>query len=388
MKGEAMWPRIFEIIRKEFRQSLRDPRMRSVLLVPPLLQTILFGFAVNLDVEHVRLGWMDLDRSAESRELRHRFTGAPAFTLAAEAASESEAQQLLDRGTAQAVVRIMPRFGADVKSRRQAEVQILLDGANSNTAAIIANYASAIIARRNRELLVERQRQRLVDRTRSGPVLLRIPGVEPDRRVWFNPELRSRNYYVPGIIVNIITLVTLMLTALSIVREKEIGTMEQIMVTPIRPVELMLGKMIPFALIGMFDMLLITGIALGLFHIPLRGNFLLLGAASALFILSTLGAGLFMSTISHTQQQAMMASFFFFQPTFMLSGFTFPIRNMPEPVQWLTLLNPLRYFMDIVRGVFLKGSGMEVLWPQFAALAVMGAVIVWLSALRFHKRLD
>ena len=199
----------------------------------------------------------------------------------------------------------------------------------------------------------------------------------------------SRNYFVPGVIVNIIMMVTLMLTALAIVREKEIGTMEQLMVTPIRPIELMLGKTLPFALVGLFDMVLVTAVALLVFHIPLRGSLLLLLLRlRVLFLMTTLGAGLFISTISHTQQQAMMATFFFFMPAFMLSGFTFPIRNMPVAVQWLTYLNPLRYFMEIVRGIFLKGSGVDVLWPQMVALAVFGVTILMLSARRFHKRLD
>lgn len=383
-----MWERILGIVRKEFRQALREPRMRVVLVVPPLLQTIIFGFAVNLDVERVKLGWMDLDGGPASRELYDAFEASHEFQVVAKAKTEQEAQGLVDRGDAQAVVRVAPGFSADIGAHRQGQVQLLLDGANSNTAAIILSHATGVVAGFNRRTLERQQRARLVDRTREGAVLVRIPGVEAERRVWFNPELRSRNYFVPGVIVNVLTLVTLMLTAFSIVREKEMGTMEQLMVTPVRPIELMLGKTIPFALVGLFDLLLLTAVALAVFGIPLEGSFLLLIGAGVLFILSTLGAGLFMSTISHTQQQAMMASFFFFQPAFTLSGFAFPIRNMPEPVQWLTYLNPLRYFMEIVRGVFLKGSGAADLWPQLAALAGMGIVIVALSARRFHKRLE
>jgi ABC-2 type transport system permease protein len=383
-----MRERILGIVRKEFRQALREPRMRVVLVVPPLLQTIIFGFAVNLDVERVKLGWMDLDNGPASRELYHAFDASHEFEVVARARTEQEAQDLIDRGDVQALVRVGPDFSAKIGAMRQAPVQLLLDGSNSNTAAIILSHATGVVAGFNRKMLERQQRARLVDRTRDGPVLVRIPGVEAERRVWFNPELRSRNYFVPGVIVNVITLVTLMLTAFSIVREKEMGTMEQLMVTPVTPMELMLGKTIPFALIGLFDLLLLTGAALAVFRIPLEGSFLLLVGAGVLFILSTLGAGLFMSTISHTQQQAMMASFFFFQPAFTLSGFAFPIRNMPEPVQWLTYLNPLRYFMEIVRGVFLKGSGVGDLWPQLAALAVMGTVIVVVSARRFHKRLE
>ncbi len=221
-----------------------------------------------------------------------------------------------------------------------------------------------------------------------GPVSAAAPGIEAASRVWFNPDLYSRNYFVPGVIANIMMLVTLMLTSLAIVREKEIGTMEQLMVTPVRPIELMLGKTLPFALVGLIDVVMITAAALLVFHVPLHGSFLLLLGCAVLFLMSSLGAGLFLSTISQTQQQAMMSSFFFSTPAFMLSGFAFPIRNMPEPVQWLTYLNPVRYFIEIVRGIFLKGAGVDVLWPQMTCLAVYGAAVLGLSAMRFHKKLD
>jgi len=207
-------------------------------------------------------------------------------------------------------------------------------------------------------------------------------------RVWFNPDLRSRNYFVPGVAANILLMVTLMLTAQAIIREKEIGTMEQLMVTPLRPIELMLGKTIPFALVGMVNMVIVTVAALVIFRIPFRGNFLLLMFCAMLFLMTALGAGLFLSTISHTQQQANMGSFFFTTPAFMLSGFVFPIRNMPLFVQYLTFLNPLRYFMTIVRGVFIKGVGVTVLWPQMLVLTAYGVIVLTLSAVRFHKTLD
>ena len=383
-----MWERIFEIVRKELRQSLRNPRVRMTMIAPPILQTIIFGYAVNLDVEHVRLAVMDLDRSETSRDLIRKFTGSPYFTLLGEAQNDRAAQDLIDRGDVDAVVRIPVHFGETIGRWHQSEVQVLLDGSNSNTASIISQYAAGAIAAFNQETLRGQQNQRLVGRTTHGAVLLAMPNIRLDTHVWFNPELKSRYYFVPGVLVNIIMIVTLILTALSIVREKEIGTMEQIMVTPIRPIELMLGKTIPFALVGFADSVLVTALALLLFHVPFRGSALLLAATAALFLLSTLGAGLFLSTISRTQQQAMMLAFFFIQPAFMLSGFTFPIRNMPQPVQWITLLNPLRYFMEIVRGVFLKGIGIDVLWPQVLILGVMGVVILVSSALRFHKRLD
>lgn len=383
-----MKKRIFEIIRKELKQTLRDPRRRTLVFVPPVMQMLIFGYAVNLDVDHVKIAWMDQDRSSESRELLERFTGSPAFSVVARAESEREVSAILDRGDAQAVIRVRAGFEKQIRSGGTGEVQVLLDGTDSNTASIIGNYAGSVIASLNKSLMERRQREKLTGRTQSGPVLLRFPSAAPDTRVWFNSDLRSRNYFVPGVLVNIIMLVTLMLTALSVVREKEIGTMEQIMVTPIRPLELILGKTIPFGALGFIDMALVTGIALLVFRVPLRGSFLLLVFCSLLFLLTTLGAGLFISTISDTQQQAMMAAFFFFQPAFMLSGFAFPIRNMPAAVQWLTYLNPMRYFMEIVRGVFLKGIGAQILWPQIVCLGAFGAFVLVFSALRFRKRLD
>jgi ABC-2 type transport system permease protein len=232
------------------------------------------------------------------------------------------------------------------------------------------------------------QRIKLLARGPGALAGMAAPEVTARSRVWFNPDLHSRNYFVPGVIANIIMIVTLMLTALSIVREKEIGTMEQLMVTPVRPIELMLGKTLPFALVGLLDVVLVTVVALLVFHIPLHGSFLLLLFCAVLFLMTSLGAGLFLSTVSQTQQQAMMASFFFSTPAFMLSGFAFPIRNMPLAVQYLTYLNPIRYFIEIVRGIFLKGAGVDVLWPQMAAMAVYGITVLGLSAMRFQKKLD
>jgi ABC-2 type transport system permease protein len=383
-----MWERIYEILKKEIRQALRDPKLRATMFIPPVMQILLFGFAVSLDVNNVKLGWLDMDQTEQSRSLLHKFQGTSYFTLTGVAHSEKEAQALLDSGMAEAVVRVPYNFGADVSKMKQTEVQVLVDGSNSNTASIIGNYATSVIAGFNSETLSHQRGARLVEATRNGPVLLAVPSVAAETRVWFNPDLKSRNYFIPGILVNIIMIVTLNLTAMSIVREKEIGTMEQIMVTPIRPIELMIGKTLPFAAIGFIDSVFVTVLALLIFHVPFRGSALLLIGAAALFLLSMLGLGLFLSTISHTQQQASMTSFFFIQPAFMLSGFTFPIRNMPEPIQWLTYLNPLRYFMDIVRGVFLKGAGIDALWTQMLLLGVFGVAILASSALRFHKRLD
>jgi ABC-2 type transport system permease protein len=376
------------MLRKELIQALREPRMRILLFLPPVLQTILFGFAVNLDVDHARLAWMDMDRTPSSIELRYRFAGSGRFDVVSTPETEADVQRALDRGEAQVVVRVLPGFERDLKRGRAANVQVLVDGTNSNTASLISSYAGAIAADFSAEATRDTQATRAIARGVNTPVRPAIPQVTARSRVWFNPDLYSRNYFVPGVIANIIMTVTLMLTALAIVREKEIGTMEQLMVTPIRPIELILGKTLPFAAVGLMDVALVSSVALLVFHVPFRGSVLLLFVCALLYLMTSLGAGLFISTVSHTQQQAMMASFFFFMPAFMLSGFAFPIRNMPLAVQYLTYLNPLRYFIEIVRGLFLKGVGISVLWPQMTCLAVYGLAVLSLSALRFRKKLD
>ena len=385
-----MWERIRVIVIKEFRQALREPRMRVVLFVPPILQLIIFGFAVNLDVSDAKIGWMDLDETPVSRELREAFDASPNFRLAESPRSDLEIKDLLDHGRVMAVVRVLPGFGKDVKRGDASAVQILVEGTNSNTASLISSYATQVVARFAAARLNEVQRQWLVAPTMATgtAVKLAIPKLDVRRRVWFNSDLKSRNYFVPGVMVNILALVTVMLTAMSIVREKEIGTMEQLMVTPIRPMELMLGKTLPFAVVGLVQTSVMTALALLVFKVPFRGNFFLLLGCAAVFLLTTLGAGLFISTISHTQQQAMMTFFFLFMPMFLLSGFSFPINSMPVLVQYVTYLNPLRYFMEIIRGIFLKGVGVKILWPQILALSGYGILILVASALRFQKKLD
>jgi ABC-2 type transport system permease protein len=387
-----MIERIAVILRKEFIQLFREPRMRGLLLVPPLLQLIIFGYAVTLDVDNAKIAWMDGDMTPESRALLARFEGSNRFQIVATPQSEQEMQSILDHGDAHGVVRVLPGFARDLARGRSASVQVLLDGTNSNTAALVSAYASGVIASFSNDVYRNQaknhQTVKLSARSPGSSAIPALPAAVSSTRVWFNPDLRSRNYFIPGVAVNILFMVTLTLTAQTIIREKEIGTMEQLMVTPMRPIELMLGKTIPAAMVGLVDLVLVTAGALLIFKVPFRGNFLVLLFSSTMFLLTSLGAGLFLSTISKTQQQANMASFFFSSPAFMLSGFNFPIANMPLPVQYLTYLNPLRYFMEIVRGVFLKGVGVSVVWPQMLALVVYGIVIIWLSTIRFHKSLD
>jgi ABC-2 type transport system permease protein len=370
-----MYRRIREMLRKELLQTIREPRMRFFLFGPPMIQLLLFGYAVNLDLENTRIAWLDRDQTPHSRLLRDAFAGSTTFTITAAPDNDREAQRLLDRDEVLAVVSVLPGFGRDLERGRQAAVQVQVEGSNSNTAALVSNYATQVINNFALEF-------------RAGPGDVNRPRVEARSRVWFNEELKSRNYFVPGVVVNIVMLITMMLTALAIVREKEIGTMEQLMVTPLRPVELIIGKTAPFAIIGIFQLVLVTSLALLVFRIPFRGNPLLLLASGILFLLTTLGTGLFLSTIASTQQQASLSSFFFVMPAFLLSGFAFPIDSMPVFFQYLTYINPVRYFMAIVRGIFLKGSGIDVLWPQLLALAGFGVAILSLSVLRFRKRLD
>jgi ABC-2 type transport system permease protein len=382
-----MWERIREIIRKEFLQVLRNRRMRTALFVPPLFQLIIFGYAVNLDVDNVKTAIMDQDHTPMSRELVADFSGSGRFHIIRTASTEKDIQTLMDSTQVVAVVRILPGFASDIARGKAAAVQVIIDGTNSNTASLVSNYANEIVASFDQKLVQQADSLRILAMT-PGSISMKVATIDSRPRVWFNADLASRNYYVPGVMANLIMVVTVMLTAMAIVREKEIGTMEQLMVTPIRPIELMIGKTLPFALVGLIDVTLVTTLALVWFRVPFRGSFLFLLLCAAFFLLTSLGTGLFISTISRTQQQAVMSSFFFATPTFMLSGFSFPIRNMPLPVQYLTYLNPLRYFVEIVRGIFLKGIGLSVLWPQMLILAVYGVTILFLAAARFQKKLD
>jgi len=286
----------------------------------------------------------------------------------------------MDRGKVNAVLRMNKGFSDKLRTGRTARLQMIVDGTDSNTAGIVLDYAAKITGRYSKEV-------QALQAARLSGSSSDIGRIEMQTRAWFNENLESRNFYVPGVIAIIVMLITLMLTSMAVVREKEIGTMEQIMVTPISSIEFILGKTVPFALIGFADVILITLIGVFWFEVPVRGNLLLLFMATSLYLMSTLGVGLFISTVSHTQQQAMMSTFFFYFPAVLLSGFMFPIANMPEVIQWMTYLNPLRYFLVILRGLFLKGIGTEILWPQLVALAVMGVLVLWFAAKRFSKTL-
>lgn len=369
-----MIERIKQIIIKEFIQALRDKKKRVFVIAPPLLQLFVFGYVATTDVNHIATALYDLDRSQQSRELVRRFEASGYFTITQVPESEHDIRELLDRGEVICAIQINRGFAAQIKRGFPTDVQVLLDGTNSNTATIAMNYATRITAEYAQDLL-------------GSSLKTALTKIEFRPRVWYNPELRSRNYNVPGIIALIIMLICFMLTSMAIVREREVGTMEQLMVTPIRPIELILGKTIPFAIISFFDMALVTSFGVFWFHVPIKGAFALLVLGTGVYLLSVLGIGLFLSTITHNQQQAMMATMLFYMPAILLSGFIFPIDNMPGIFQYITYANPLRYFLVIIRGIFLKGNGFNILWPQMAALVVLGFLIIGVSALRFKKRL-
>ena len=375
-----MIERIRRMLVKEFLQALRDYRMRSTIFLLPLIQVLVFGYAITTDVKHVALAVYDLDNTVASRDLISRFAGSGYFEIVNYVYDDAAARSLLDHSSVRLVLRINAGFQADLAAGRVAQVQALLDGSDSNTAGIVLNYSNEIVGQANFDALVDRVTRVLGTFQRPGQADLQT-------RAWFNENLESRNFFVPGVIALIVTLITLMLTSIAVVREYEIGTIEQIMVTPIRPIEFILGKTVPFALIGFADVLLITAVGVYWFEVPIRGSIPLLLLATGLYLLTSLGVGLLISTISRTQQQALMTSFLFFAPAILLSGFVFPIANMPQVVQWLTYLNPLRYFLVIIRGIFLKGVGLQILWPQMVALTIIGVLTFTLAVRRFHKTL-
>jgi ABC-2 type transport system permease protein len=373
-----MLQRIRHMVRKELIQVLRDPRMRAIVFLIPTVQTMVIGYAVTTDVQHVPTAVYDMDNSTASRELASRFFASGYFTRTRDIDSYEVARQLIDRGTVTVVLHFDHGFNEDLRAGRTARLQLLVDGTDSNTAGILLSYANTIAMDYSRQLLVDR-----IQRTRGA---FRMPGqVDLELRAWFNENLESRNYFVPGVIALVVTLTTLLLTSMAVVREKEIGTIEQIMVTPITSLEFILGKTIPFALVGLIEAGITAAVGVWWFQVPVRGQLLVLLLATLLYLMTTLGIGLIISTVSSTQQQAMMSVFFFFFPAMLLSGFVFPVENMPVIVQWLTCLNPLRFFLVIIRGVFLKGVGVATLAPQLATLAAMGCITLSVAVRRFRK---
>jgi ABC-2 type transport system permease protein len=367
---------MISLVRKEFYLVRRDKRMLVMTIFSPIMQILLLGYAATTDIRANRLVVADLDRTESSRNFIRKFTSTEYFELAYSVEAYDDVDEYLTTGKAAAALLIPPRFGDDLAAGKPAPLQIIFDGTDANTASVLLGYATQIVASYGQEI---RPRMRIAG----------VPGaIVPEPRVWFNPDLKSQYFMVPGVVALVLMIITMTLTSLAVVKEKEMGTLEQLLVAPIRPYQLILGKLIPFVILGAVSVSIILAVARFWFGIPMLGHVLTLSALSGLFILTTLGLGLFISTIAKSQQQAMLiAQFFFFMPFTFLGGFTFPISNMPEPIQWLTYLIPLRYFLEIVRGVFLKGAGFRELWFQATMLAVLGGTIFTLSVLRFRSRL-
>jgi ABC-2 type transport system permease protein len=377
-----MLARLKQMLIKEFIQVFRDKRTRFMLFGPPIIQMLVFGYAATFEIHHVPTVVLDLDHSQESRELISRFTSSPYFDVQRQLTDYRQIGDLIDQGKATIGLEIHAGFAQKLRKGQTAPLQVIVDATNSNTALIASGYVTQIAL----GFAQGYQKDRIY---RIAPQMIeKIPSVQLEPRPWYNPDLRSRWFFIPGIIGSLTLVLVVTLTAFAVVREREIGTLEQIMVTPIRPAEFILGKTLPFFLIGLFDVSLIATVGTLWFQVPFRGQILVLFAGAVLFLLCMLGVGLLISTVSSTQQQAMVTAFFFIMPAITFSGFGFPISTMPHWLQYLTYLSPLRYFLVVLRGTYLKGVGMEILWAQMFAMAALGISLLTIAVLRFHKALD
>ena len=373
---------LWRVIVKEFLQLKQDHKMIPVIFVAPVVQVLVFGFAVNTDVTHVPTVLVDLDQSAASRDLVARFTRSSYFELVGSEARADDVDRWLVTGRAQMALVVPRGFGDALASGSVGRLQIVADGTDASSASVALGYAGSLVQGLGAEIQLRRLRASSGRALASGQVRL-LP------HVLYNPDLRSRWFYVPAVLAMILMIMTMLLSAMGVVREKEIGTLEQLIVTPIRPWQLLVGKLTPFAAIGLVQMCLAAAVTVFGFGVPIRGSFLLLVGLTLLFILNTLGMGLLVSTLVQNQQQAMMGAVFgAMVPMLYLSGLIFPIENMPPAIQAVTYAIPLRYYAEIIRGVFLRGSGISVLWPEAVTLLLMGVATLTLAALRFRKRLD
>ncbi len=376
---------ILNFIKKEFLQFKRDKRMFAVILVAPVLQLIFLGYAATLDVKNVKTVVWDQDRTPTSREFIEKYEKSGYFTMLYYVTDYDELTELIDNGEVLMGIVIPPDFERNLLSGNTADLQTIFDGSDGNKALIAAGYSQGITTSFASNIL-----NQLIERTgRKSVIIQRLPVIEAETRAWYNPDLVTRIYMLPGIVGLLIMVVTINLTSLAIVKEKEIGTFEQLIVTPLKPYQIIIGKLVPFSILGFVSITIVITVMRFWFDIEVKGSVIQLYFAALLFMLSTLGLGLFVSTISKTQQQATMTSFFgVMMPMIYLSGFSFPIENMPMWVQYITYVIPLRYFITIVRGIILKGVGIEQLYNQFLALFIFGVVILFLSSLRFRKKLE
>jgi ABC-2 type transport system permease protein len=385
--------RVFFLMWKELIELRQDPRLFGVVIVAPILQLVMLGYAATTDVRNVPVVVADADRSSASRELVERFRASRNFSVVDVVTGLNDIDAYLERGGAWMALAIPAGYGEGIAAGRPQTVQVVADGSDSNSANVGLGYATNLITTYAQQIaanavLASSMRAGDASSMRAGDASsMRAGEIDARIRVWFNPQLESRDFMIPGILALLLLVVTTNLSSMGIVRERELGTLEQLNVTPLRRWELIVGKLLPYGLVGMIDVVLVLAVAIAWFHVPLRGSIWLLLALTIVYLLTTLGLGLFVSTISSTQQQAMMTSMFFFlMPMMYLSGFVFPIENMPAVIQPITYLIPLRYYLVIVRSIFLKGVGLEVLWPQAAALTAWGTIILSLAIMRSTKR--
>jgi ABC-2 type transport system permease protein len=379
-----MLGRITSVVIKEFIELWRDKWGRFRLIVPPLVQLLLFGYAATFEVYHVSTAVLDLDHTQESRELIARFTSSNRFNIIARAQTQDELNATIDRSDAAVALVVHAGFANLLRKGQQAPLQVLVDGTNSNTALIALGYVNTIAGEFSQDYVTDlAQHVRGVQGAKLAGVQVTV-----QQRPWFNPDFNGRWFFVPGVIATITLLMIVNLTAFAVVREREVGTLEQIMVSPIRPVEFILGKTVPYFVVGLGLAALITIAGIVWFEVSFVGNPLVLIFGTTLYLLSLLAIGLLISTVCTTQQQAFATNFFVLNPLFILSGFSFPISSMPSVLQWFTYVNPLRYFLIVIRGTFLKGIGFAILWPEFAAMAGIALVLLTLCILRFRKSLE
>lgn len=372
--------RMLFVMWKEILELRQDPRIFGIIFIAPIVQLTILGYAATTDVRNVPMVVVDADRSSASQALISRFNASGIFTLVDVVSSARDVDSYLERGEAWMALSIPPRYGEQIAGGRPATLQVIADGSDASSTNIAMGYATNLVAGYAQDVLGTRMR--------ATPSVPSTGGIDPRVRIWFNPTIESRYFMLPGIFAILLLVITSNLSSMAIVREREIGTLEQLNVTPLGRAELIFGKLVPYGVIGLIDAMIVLVVIVYWFAVPLRGSFWLLIAMSVVYLLTTLGLGLFVSTISHTQQQAMMTStFFFMMPMMFLSGFVFPIENMPAAIQPVTFLIPLRYFVIILRGIFLKGVGLETLWPQALALFAWGATILTLAVLRSSKRL-
>jgi ABC-2 type transport system permease protein len=373
--------RLMSIIRKEVHQLFRDRQSLRLFIIAPIIQLVMFGYAVSTDLKGVRLGVVLEDPSPEARRLLQAIDQTHSFKFVRESARPDDARHWLDTGQADLVLQIPPGFTAELAAGRTPSVQVLSDGSDSNTATLAYQYLSGAAS-----TWAARERAEQGARRPAAAVRFAGPRLDVESRFWYNPDLKSVNYQIPGVLGLIALVLTLMQTSLMVVKERELGTLEQITVTPIRPMELLVGKTVPVAVLGWVLTGVITFLAWSWFRVPLRGSLPFLFFAATLFLLSTMGLGLLVSVISRTQMQAQLTANFLSTPLIMLSGFMFPIANMPEWAQGLTYVMPTRYYMEIVRGVFLKGQGLLELWPQTLAMGVLGVLLYAAGIACFRKQ--